>query len=77
MQTPVAVLPSPDNLLKTSQAAALLGVSNAFLERDRCRPIPAIPFVRLSARAVRYRSGDLNNFLMKKLVGVAGVQPCQ
>ncbi len=76
MPTTNDVLIIPDNLLKTDQAAALLGVSAAFLERDRCRKMPHIPFIRLSTRAIRYRRGDLQAFLIKNLVGAAGEQPC-
>lgn len=51
-----------NSLLNTSQAAELLGVSKAFLERDRLAGA-RIPFVKVGARAVRYRLQDLEAFL--------------
>jgi len=72
MPNPVAVIPTSENLIKTDQAAAVLGVSPAFLERDRCRKVPTIPFVRLSARAVRYRPRDLQAVQENNLVGGVG-----
>ena len=41
-------------LVTTSQQAQMLGVSKAFLERDRLDPCPRIPFVRVGKRAIRY-----------------------
>ena len=49
-------------LLTTKQAAEHLGVSMAFLERDRWAGA-RIPFVKVGARAVRYRMNDLELFL--------------
>ena len=53
--------PAPDRLLKTAEAAELLNVSVAFLERQRwLRAGP--PHIRVSGptgRAVRYRRSDL------------------
>lgn len=45
-------------LLHTKDAAKFLNVSVAFLERDRWSGAK-IPFVRVGARAVRYRLEDL------------------
>ncbi|MBS0424426.1 MAG: helix-turn-helix domain-containing protein [Proteobacteria bacterium] len=45
-------------LLTTKQAAQILGVSTAFLERDRWAGA-RVPFVKVGSRAVRYRHGDL------------------
>lgn len=45
-------------LLTTKQAAQILGVSIAFLERDRWAGA-RVPFVKIGARAVRYRHSDL------------------
>ncbi|MEW8036294.1 MAG: helix-turn-helix domain-containing protein [Candidatus Thiodiazotropha sp.] len=50
------------NLLTTQQAASMLGVSKAFLERDRWAGA-RIPFVKIGARAVRYRADDLNTYI--------------
>jgi len=51
-----------NQLLTTEQAARYLGVSKAFLERDRWAGAQ-IPFVRVGRRAVRYRRSDLDAFL--------------
>lgn len=53
-------------LLNTREAAALLGVSKAFLERDRWAGA-RIPFVRIGTRAVRYRREDLERYLDSRL----------
>ena len=50
------------NLLTTPQAAEYLGVSTAFLERDRWAGA-RIPFVRIGKRAVRYRLEDLDTYI--------------
>ena len=49
---------SQTQLLSTPQAAKLLNVSIAFLERDRWAGA-RIPFVKIGSRAVRYRLVDL------------------
>jgi excisionase family DNA binding protein len=51
-----------NKLLTTAEAATLLGVSKAFLERDRWAGA-RVPFVRVGARAVRYRRSDLDAFV--------------
>ncbi|WP_019626960.1 AlpA family transcriptional regulator [Thioalkalivibrio sp. ALJT] len=56
----------PDQLLNTTQAAHLLGVSKAFLERDRWAGA-RIPFIRVGSRAVRYRLNDLNDYLDRQV----------
>ena len=53
-------------LLNTKEAAAVLGVSKAFLERDRWAGA-RIPFVKLGARAVRYRQADLESYIESKV----------
>lgn len=45
-------------LLTTKQAAEILGVSVAFLERDRWAGA-RVPFIKIGSRAVRYRLSDL------------------
>jgi len=50
------------SLLNTTQAAELLGVSKAFLERDRWAGA-RIPFIKIGSRAVRYSLDDLNAYL--------------
>ena len=49
-------------LLTTKDAAKILGVSKAFLERDRWDGVK-IPFIRVGSRAVRYRPQDLESYL--------------
>lgn len=49
-------------LLNTTEAARFLGVSKAFLERDRWAGA-RIPFIQVGARAVRYRQADLDGYI--------------
>ncbi len=49
-------------LLTTIEAAAYLGVSKAFLERDRWAGA-RIPFIQVGRRAVRYRREDLEAYI--------------
>lgn len=51
-----------DKLLTTEQAAEHLGVSKAFLERDRWAGA-RVPFVQVGSKAVRYRLSDLDDFI--------------
>lgn len=53
-------------LLATKQAAAYLGVSAAFLERDRWAGAQ-ITFVRIGTRSVRYRLSDLDKYIESKV----------
>lgn len=55
-----------DHLLTTHQAARFLGVSDSFLERDRWAGAK-IPFIRVGARAVRYRPADLEAFVKQRV----------
>lgn len=50
------------NLLHTKDAAKFLNVSVAFLERDRWAGA-RVPFVKVGARAVRYRIDDLEAYI--------------
>ncbi|MGH6627027.1 MAG: helix-turn-helix transcriptional regulator [Burkholderiaceae bacterium] len=52
-------------LLTTKQAAQLLGVSDAFLERDRWAGA-RIPFIRVGARAVRYDPAVIQEYLKRQ-----------
>ena len=54
-------------LLTTKQAAQFLGVSEAFLERARWAGKPAIPFLQISARAVRYDPEDLQRYVRARV----------
>ena len=53
-------------LLNTTEAALYLGVSKAFLERDRWAGA-RIPFIKVGSRAVRYRLSDLDAYLDDRL----------
>ena len=53
-------------LLTTEETATLLGVSMAFLERDRWAGA-RIPFIKVGSRAVRYRQSDLDAYIESKV----------
>ncbi|WP_372719036.1 helix-turn-helix transcriptional regulator [Immundisolibacter sp.] len=53
-------------LLTTAETAELLGISKAFLERDRWAGA-RIPFIKVGARAVRYRLADLEDYLARQV----------
>ena len=53
-------------LLTTKEAARYLGVSKAFLERDRWAGA-RIPFIKVGNRAVRYRLDDLMTYVESDL----------
>ena len=59
-------------LLTSKEAARLLGVSTAYLERDRWAGArngqgAAIPYVQVGARAVRYRLSDLQAYIENRV----------
>jgi excisionase family DNA binding protein len=53
------------SLLTTTQAAKRLGVSKAFLERDRWAGAQ-IPFVRVGTRTVRYEASALEGYIARQ-----------
>lgn len=53
-------------IVNTQEAATYLGVSKAFLERDRWAGA-RIPFVKMGSRAVRYRITDLDAYIESKI----------
>ena len=55
-----------NQLFTTKDAAQFLGVSKAFLERDRWAGA-RIPFIKVGSRAVRYRLSDLNDYINKQV----------
>ena len=55
-----------NRLLTTKEAARYLGVSAAFLERDRWAGAE-IPFVRVGSRAVRYQVSELEAFVRSRV----------
>jgi excisionase family DNA binding protein len=52
-------------LITTQEAADYLGVSRAFLERDRWAGAK-IPFIKVGSRAVRYDINTLNEYIKKR-----------
>ena len=52
-----------DELVTTDEAAEILGVSAAFLQRDRVADTQQVPFVQVGNRAVRYSRKDLQSFI--------------
>ncbi len=55
-----------NRLMTTADSALYLGVSKAFLERDRWAGA-RIPFVKVGSRAVRYRQQDLDAHIEKSI----------
>lgn len=53
-------------LLNTIQAAQFLGLSKAFLERDRWAGAK-VPFIKIGERAVRYRLEDLEAYIQSRI----------
>jgi predicted DNA-binding transcriptional regulator AlpA len=63
--------PATNALLSQRQVASRLGVSARTIEGWRARGVGP-PFLRLSARAVRYRSSDLEQWLDQRRVADEG-----
>jgi excisionase family DNA binding protein len=55
-----------DKLLTTKDAAEYLGVSKAFLERDRWAGA-RVQFIKVGSRAVRYRLSDLEQYIERQV----------
>ena len=53
-------------LLTTKEASKILGVSTAFLERDRWAGAK-IPFIKVGSRAIRYRQSDLDDYINNRV----------
>lgn len=53
-------------LYTTKEIAVLLGVSKAFLERDRHQGAK-IPFRKIGSRTVRYHQDDIDKYLAQQL----------
>lgn len=52
---------APQQMIEPKAAARLIGFSVRYLEEDRAKPKPLIPFSRYG-RAIRYRVADLIAF---------------
>lgn len=55
-----------EHLLNTAEAAKFLGVSKAFLERDRWAGA-RVQFIKVGSRAVRYRLSDLEEYIEQQI----------
>jgi excisionase family DNA binding protein len=55
-----------EDLITTKEAAKILCVSKAFLERDRWAGA-RIPFVKVGSRGVRYRPSDLHAYIESRI----------
>lgn len=55
-----------EDLITTKEAAKKLGVSEAFLERDRWAGA-RIPFIKVGSRGVRYRPSDLHTYIESRV----------
>ena len=54
-----------ERLLTTREAAEMLSVSEAFLERDRWAGA-TIPFIRIGSRAVRYEVRAIKHYMVSR-----------
>lgn len=45
------------------EAAAFIGKSKSFLDLDRIKTVPVIPFIKHSPKCVRYNREDLDRYL--------------
>ena len=59
---------SEDQMLNTNEVAQMTGLSPATLATWRCRQSAALPYTKFSRRAVRYRLGDVREFMSLKVV---------
>jgi|AACY02.16.fsa_nt_gi hypothetical protein len=57
------------DLLSPAEAAQLLGVSRSFLQKDRLRDIPKIPFIKMGHKTIRYHIDDLIEFIKRQKKG--------
>jgi predicted DNA-binding transcriptional regulator AlpA len=62
----------PDQLLATQQVAAIIGMSDQWLEAGRVKGYGP-PYVRLAARIVRYKRSDLRAWLKERARTFGGV----
>jgi excisionase family DNA binding protein len=63
----IRIMQERQQLLTTAEAAKLLNVSVAFLERSRWSGLPPIKFCKVGPRAVRYRLSDLDAYIEKQI----------
>jgi hypothetical protein len=60
-----------ERLLSTKEAAYLFGQSPEWFEGRRHKRLPP-KFVRITARVVKYRLGDLRNFIKSRVIELTG-----
>jgi excisionase family DNA binding protein len=53
---------NPQELLRTAETAAILGIGKSTLDQDRLYGRLGLPFVRLG-RSIRYRRSDVEAYL--------------
>lgn len=54
-----------DELVDTEEAADILGMGTAFLQRDRVTDTK-VPFIQVGSRSVRYSRKDLQEYISKQ-----------
>ncbi len=64
---PIGAEERPTPFLPTEVAAGVIGMSPSWLEHDRQKAKPEIPFVRIGARSVRYRVSDLLAYAERRI----------
>jgi len=62
IHSPAPAIPDPEQLLREEEAARLLGYSARALQNWRLRGGGPV-FIKVSARSVRYRRGDLASWV--------------
>jgi hypothetical protein len=68
-------LPQEPPLLTEAAAAKRLGVSPQYLVKWRFLGRPALPFVRIGNRMIRYRMADLDAFIRSRVVATEAPHP--
>ncbi len=60
-------------LLSVSEAAAVLGMAESSLNHARVRDVDGFPpYVRLGTKCIRYRTGDLRQYIASRVNAPAG-----
>lgn len=62
--------PKPD-LIRTPEAAAMLGLTRAALAIDRRRDKPRFPYIKLGPKVYRYRRSALERLIAARTVAAA------
>ena len=67
-QTQAVALPGDDDILTCRQAADILGLTEATLAQYRHAKNHPLKFIRLNHQVVRYRRGDIRDYLRERTV---------